>query len=274
MWWLQLDNHKGSQPRCVALVNGSPAEVADRLTRLVSEPGVVISTRDRWFPWGIPTQAPDGLWDLTAANELKLSEPNELLRPGEPDHLKLWWLAHPDGANVPNWDLVSSCRIGERPGLLLVEAKAHDTELINEEKGKVLKRQASQQSFENHRQIGRVIADASAELQRATALPWALSRNSRYQMSNRFTTAWKLAQLGYSVVLVYLGFLEAHEMESPVRTPLASHSDWIELVLKHSHPLFPDDVWQRSLTIGKELVIPRIRSLHLDYIPQDLAHAP
>ena len=45
-----------------------------------------------------------------------------------PQQLKEWWLKRPLRANTPNWDLVSTCKIAGRDGLLLIEAKAHDRE--------------------------------------------------------------------------------------------------------------------------------------------------
>ena len=58
-----------------------------------------------------------------------------------------WWLAHAQGANTPNWDLLSTCTYGNRRGLVLVEAKAHANELKTE--GKSLNRNASQNSKDN-----------------------------------------------------------------------------------------------------------------------------
>ena len=46
------------------------------------------------------------------------------------DRLQDWWLVHKEGAKLPTWDLVvaasNSCH---QPALVLVEAKAHGTEL-------------------------------------------------------------------------------------------------------------------------------------------------
>lgn len=55
-------------------------------------------------------------------------------------------------------------------------------------------------------------------------LPWAISRDSRYQKSNRFAWACKLAGLGLPVVLMYLGFVRADEMRDR-RAPLADAGD-------------------------------------------------
>src|SRR5690242_13599684 len=38
-----------------------------------------------------------------------------------------WWTLH--NGTTPNWDLLSTITVGDRPGLLLVEAKAHALEL-------------------------------------------------------------------------------------------------------------------------------------------------
>jgi len=42
---------------------------------------------------------------------------------------------------------------------------------------------------------------------------WQLSRDSLYQLANRFAWAWKIASLGVPVALVYLGFIAADQMK-------------------------------------------------------------
>jgi len=98
---------------------------------------------------------------------------------------------------------VSTCKIAGRDGLLLIEAKAHDREL--EEEGK------RPGDSDNHKQIGAAIEEANRELN-AIIPGWHLSRYSHYQLSNRFTWAWKLAALGTPTILAYVGFLGATEM--------------------------------------------------------------
>jgi hypothetical protein len=78
-------------------------------------------------------------------------------------------------------------------------------------------------------------------LAQETGLTWALSRDWNYQMSNRFAWAWKLADLGIPVILVHLGFLNAHEMNDKGR-PFADHEDWTRAVMRHSQALFPAEV--------------------------------
>ena len=97
--------------------------------------------------------------------------------------------------------------------IVLIEAKAHEKELIEAETGKKnIGTPVSGNARRNLMRIDWAIRDASAALIEETGLTWALSRDWNYQMSNRFAWAWKLADLGIPVVLVYLGFLSANEM--------------------------------------------------------------
>jgi hypothetical protein len=166
----------------------------------------------------------------------------------------------PRNANTPNWDIASTCRIDSKPGLLLVEAKSHDAELRNEEKGKE-KPSATANSWLNHEQIGACIEKASLALAEQTHLPWALSRDWNYQMANRFAWSWKLASLGKPVILVYLGFLDCQEMRKKKQFPFAKHEDWDRLVKSHSSSLFPAQVWDQRWPIHGQFLIPIIRTM-------------
>jgi hypothetical protein len=116
------------------------------------------------------------------------------------DVLLNWWLAVPwTRTTTPNWDIASTCLIHGKPGILLIEAKAHDAELRNEERGKPLgsedNKGVSIDSRRNHVRIGCSIQEAALALSQETGLSWALSRDWCYQMSNRLAWAWKLAEL-------------------------------------------------------------------------------
>lgn len=119
-----------------------------------------------------------------------------------------WWLpaqrtaAHrPKGAT---WDLLSTCSIGDRHGLLLVEAKAHEKELAFQ--GKILDPAASEQSALNHNHISDCLATVTDNL-RKSKLKVSIGVESHYQLANRIAWAWKLADCGVPVVLLYLAFL-------------------------------------------------------------------
>ena len=111
---------KGSRLRCLLLTSNSPAKVAEFLTSMVA-PHAVVTTRDHWAPRG-----------FLKPDEARLGETAGFLSGVDRTTMANWWLAQQGGANTPNWDLVSTCHINDRPGLVLVEAKAHEGELSDD----------------------------------------------------------------------------------------------------------------------------------------------
>lgn len=246
---LPKKKRRGSLARCLLLTEGKRQEVASRLNGISAPKGSVDPSRHLWAPEGFGR--PD---------EAKLGETAPFLCAEDRETVTAWWLAVRPRANTPNWDVVSQITIEGREGLLLVEAKAHLHELKGEERGKPLKAEPSANSDLNHKRIGVCIAEASVGLSTATGLDWNLSRDHHYQMSNRFVWAFKLAEMGIPVVLVYLGFLNAGEMED-CGTPLASAEQWEACVLEHSASLFPAQVWGRRWDINGVPLFPLIRSV-------------
>lgn len=237
----------GSKPRCHWLMHGTREQVANRLTGL-AEPWGKVTADDQWLPEG-----------FCRTEEAQLHKVPELLSQADCRELRDWWLAVPRGAiRTPNWDIASTCVVDNTRGMLLVEAKAHSEELNKERAGKALKSNPSRGTLRNHERIGAAIEEANSGLTEQTGYRWALSRDRCYQMSNRFAWAWKLTELGYPVILVYLGFLRAEEMRRGESTPFDSHSEWSDLVKTHSQELFPAEVWDSRLDIHGQPFIPRI----------------
>ncbi len=258
---LMRNQQRGSKPRCHLLTHGSADIVAARLTKLI-EPFASVSPNDPWIPKGFDKIA-----------EATLPEADSLLSADVRTELKRWWLAVASNtARTPNWDVAARCTTKEgRPGIVLIEAKAHDQELIKEETGR--KNIESPVSVDRRRNLMRIdwaIRDASAALTDTTGLSWALSRDWNYQMSNRFAWAWKLADLGVPVVLVYLGFLRASEMEDQGK-PFTDAAHWEATVKNHSRTLFPAEVWGKAWMCKGQPLIPLICSLE---VPLDEARQP
>jgi hypothetical protein len=180
------NQQSGSKPRCHILTSGTKNDVAQRLTGLIKPFGEVLAT-DSWMPEGFDERKEAQLH--TAVRLIPSAE----MRASLTD----WWLAAPTPrTKTPNWDIASTCTIAGKPGLLLIEAKAHDAELRNEEKGKPLGKDddkgVSIDSRRNHVRIGACIQEASLALSDQTDMAWALSRDWNYQMANRFS--WLLAR--------------------------------------------------------------------------------
>src|SRR5260370_13460176 len=143
---LRTRERRGSQPRCHYLTHGTAHEVAARLSAL-AQPFATISTEDRWMPQGFADR-----------KEAQLHQAARLLDPALSDQLKSWWLAPASQkAMTPNFDIASTCTIGDVRGLLLVEAKAHDKELIKEACGRLLDKKGSDDRVASHAQIGTAI---------------------------------------------------------------------------------------------------------------------
>lgn len=252
LYRLNQKERRGSKPRCHLLTHGSPDVVASRLTALVA-PFASVLPSDRWMPQG-----------FAVAEEAQLHKAPRLLPPALSTQLGEWWL--PEGrldAMTPNFDIASTCTIDGGPGLLLVEAKAHHSELTKEAAGRKLTENASTERKASHVTIGVAIESARTGLEAATQLNWQISRDTHYQMSNRFAWSWKLAELGIPVALVYLGFLKADDMSKPGEAPFSDAGSWEAHTRSHSAQLFPGEVWGRKWSINGVPFFPLIRSMEL-----------
>jgi hypothetical protein len=221
------------------------AEVAQELTRLTDGWAEVDADRDCWMPRGSENRA-----------EAKIGETPDFVSDPAAVELVRWWLAvqaSPDStrrANIPNWDIASTAHISGRKGLLLVEAKAHAGEMG--ESGKEKKSDASKASLDNHEQIGAAIQQANHGLRVATGLKWGLSRDSHYQLANRFAWAWKIASLGIPVALVYLGFIDATEMGGNGRRLIGSQKAWEDIVKRHAKGTVPESIWDATIQVPSQ----------------------
>jgi hypothetical protein len=248
---LNPKERRGSKPRCHLLTHGTADEVAAALTALVA-PFATVSANDCWMPVG-----------FAQVQEAELNKAPRLLSADVRAKLGAWWLpADRQTARTPNFDIASTCTVGGVPGLLLIEAKAHAQELRKEESGRLLDLDATDDRKASHGTIGNAIAEAAAGLALTTGAPCHLSRDTHYQMANRFAWAWKLTELGVPVVLVYLGFLNADEMQDR-SAPFASDAEWTQLVQAHSAPLFDVDPWEKVWACDGHSLVPLIRSIKL-----------
>jgi len=238
---------RGSRLRCLMLTSIPRNQVARCLTELVQPYGVVDATRDQWMPGG-----------FLEPDEAKLGETPGFLSEEQRKEVTTWWLKVTRNANTPNWDIVSTCKMQGQPGLILVEAKAYDKELKQNDK-------CNSSNADNLEQIGKAIREANAGLN--TILPgWGLSQDSHYQLCNRFAWSWKIATLGVPVLLVYFGFLNAEEMADQGE-PFHSTDEWADLVRGHAHGIVPDCAWKTRLEINGTPMCALIRAVDLRWVP-------
>jgi hypothetical protein len=152
--------------------------------------------------------------------------------------LQEWWLVQ--RARTANWDVVSSAQFGDKKGVLLVEAKAHEDEVCDDTCG------AKQP---NLARIEAALAEAN-EAWNKLHHGISLSAKSLFQVSNRLAFAWKLAQLRMPVVLVYLGLLDANEMAESGKTVFHDHAQWYRCLTTRAKVAVPPDAWNRTYEVG------------------------
>jgi hypothetical protein len=207
------------------------------LNELLSPSGAVVGPEDEWMPRG-SEQPQEARLDTFGPRHL----------PDFPHwrEVRDWWLVHHRGANTPNWDMAATCTLGNRCGLMLLEAKANVEELKAD--GKALSPTASQHSKDNHSRIGDAIDEA-----RAALLPqWpalAISRDTHYQLSNRVAFAWRLASLGLPVVLVYFGFLGDQGIRD-AGEPFTSDQHWQDAFWDHAGSVLPKTMCEQPVDCG------------------------
>jgi hypothetical protein len=226
---------RGSRLRCLLLTSQPRSQVAGFLTSLAA-PHAEVSAGDNW--------SPRGFWE---PEEARLGETRDFLAEEDRKALTTWWLSNPIRANTPNWDLVSTCRIADRAGLLLVEGKAHLGEFADDS--------CTATNSDNLSQIKTALREAMTGWDRL-GHACMLSASSHYQLSNRFAFAWKLATMGTPVVLIYLGFIDAHDMQNRGRRLITSDSQWRDWVVKRSKKTVPLEVWDKTINVdGTQLTV-------------------
>lgn len=251
-------DNRGSRPRCIELVSGTKKEVASRLTDLVGLDEVKVMSDDFWMPSGKPVLTGSN-WDNSPAKEARIDRENQLVPFSDVRNALLhWWLEVIPRSNTPNWDIASTCMIEGRRGILLVEAKAHNNELSRSGKSQP----STENGWKNHGRIGKAIEEANSALERLTNTPWCLSRDDRYQLSNRLAWTWKLASLRIPVVLVYLGFLNAEDMVSDGAL-FRTESDWTQAVLSHAFRIVDETVWEKRIDTSESPFWSLIRAVEV-----------
>ena len=246
-------DNRGSRPRSVLLADGSREQVAERLAKIVGRQEVSISPEDQWQPRGKPyvteaqldKQLEDGAVLLCSAMRRQMSD---------------WWLVNDRHGRVKTvtWDIASTCTISGKAGLLLVEAKAHSRELNKDD--------SCGAKGANRTQIDSAVEEANAGLGKLTSGQWALSTRHRYQLSNRFAWSWKLAMLRVPVVLLYLGFLNARDMQDDGDL-FQSENDWRDTMLDYCRGVVDEACWERTLNVEGVPLMPLIRVFEQPFEP-------
>lgn len=236
---------KGSQRAMLKLIESNHFLIS--INKLI-KPYAEITVYDNWMPKSLHNDK-----EAELKNFLKYNFDPQLY-----NKIVNWWL-YVD-TTTPNWDLVSTCTIDGKRGILLVEAKAHKDELNNESHGKQLKADASDDSKKNHARIEEAIQEAKKGIKN-TGFDLSISRDNYYQLSNRVAHAWWLANQGIPVVLLYLGFLDCQDMNDEKYKLLNSPKEWDDCFLNHAKQVRVGSIINKWVYCGESKLITICRSL-------------
>ena len=237
---------KGSKYAILKLVESS--SFLNDINGLLKESGAAVTTYDNWMPKSIRYDKEAELNDFLKYN----------FSPQLATDITEWWL-HKD-ATTPNWDLITTCTINGKRGILLVEAKAHYYELENESKGKPYDINTnSDGTKENHKQIAKAIEEANNGINKEIS-GLTISRDTCYQLSNRVAHAWWLANQGIPVVLMYLGFRDVQDMNNGKNRLFTTDEHWQDCFTNHANLIGVDKIIDQSVDCGKSSFITICRS--------------
>ncbi len=249
---------KGSKLRCLLLTSMSKQDLQGSLIHIIGQETVdklKIKFTDDFdhFPKGL-------------ANPREIELDKEKIRiNGSIDYcttLNKWWLEK--SARTPVWDLVCKAEIDGLPGVILVEAKAHNNELHKEND-----KTGSEKGSANYKRIKKALELVNEKYN------YNLSPDTHYQLSNRIAWSIKLASLGIPVVLIYLGFMNAEEMKASISIKdslIKGINDWKELVEKYSgevgfkkweEPIPGKDLQEEGSTITSSFAYPIVRAVDI-----------
>ena len=192
--------------------------------------------------------------------EPELDKGGDFLPESQQKDLSRWWLAV--SAKTPTWDIVTTATIQGKRGLVLVEAKAHVSEMSHSGKPAP---SDTHNSRKNHERIGSAITEANLALN--NSIPgFNLSIDSHYQLCNRFAWGWKIASMGIPVVLVYLGFRNANDMTHRGYETTATENSWDNSVRNYARGVVPETTWEHAIDVNGTPFIPIIRSLDMSWL--------
>ncbi len=182
------DRHQGSRGHLLDLLDRDGWR--DELNQLISTAGAFVGPDSIHVP--VDTASP-AEWSLARFCKTHCTADMDAGR------FDGWWVK---AGSPPTWDLIATCAIDGHPGLLIVEAKAHEGEIHRDGKlhpleglkgtpDERLRRGA--RSLINHGYIGRCIHEARDGL-RQFVHSISIDRDWNYQLTNRIASAWKFAE--------------------------------------------------------------------------------
>ncbi len=212
------DRDRGSYRHMLDFVSAS--NFREIMSRLLDGTGAVLGTEDNRHPCGRSKKKD---WTECELEDYLKWHPI----PGYIGLDRRWWIAFK--GTRPTWDLICHLNFDGKPGLLLVEAKAHVGEM-GEKNSKSAVDEKNDRSVANDLSIRLRLAETNLGLNALGLGSFHLSADHDYQLSNRIAYLHKLANDGVPTVLMYLGWIGSPDWTTD---PFTTESTWDEAVKGH-----------------------------------------
>ncbi len=166
-----------------------------------------------------------------------------------------WWLAKTiPYAKTSYWDLISTCKIGEKKGIVLFQSKNYINELIYLGNPRLQAIYHKEALTENDINITKAIDEANKGINKAIK-GVKISTANCYQLSNWVANAWWLAENGIPTVLVCNGFLNKNGENYQNHIPFATDSDWKNMFKAVAIKAGVDKILDKWVNCGNESFI-------------------
>ncbi len=163
-----------------------------------------------------------------------------------------WWNKTKSFNKKTNyWDLMSTCTIKGKKGILLVQTKSSATDLLTLGLGRLQDLYPYKPDNENDLSIKQAIAEANTGISKQVS-GIALTTLKCYQLSNRIANAWWLANNGIPAVLLYKGELNGQGPFYKYKKTFNSDKDWQDQFIAKAKLIGADTIIDKWIDTGSE----------------------
>ena len=244
-----MSQFTGSRKKILDLIE-SPTYLKD-INAMIKSAKAKVESTDKFLPLSKNKPKKPNLNNFLAANYSKEMSA-EFLN---------WWLKHPGpSAITPMFDIISTCTIDGKKGILLVEGRVNTGELFYNSIKKILSNLHTDNVMANQVSVENAINEANTSISK-TVKDIKLSTENCYQLSSRITEAWWLASKGIPVVLLYVGFLNYEKLSYKTHKIFTTDAEWQDLFKKHTEKVGVDKLLEKSVNCGAASFTTIVRSI-------------
>ena len=244
-----MSQFTGSRKKILDLIE-SPSYLKD-INAMIKSRNAKVESTDKFLPLSKNKPKKPNLNNFLAQNYSKEMGA---------DFLK-WWLKYPGpSAITPMFDIISTCTIDGKKGILLVEGRVNTGELFYNGIKKILSNLKTDNVMANQVSVAKAIKEANTGINK-TVKGVELSTENCYHLSSRISEAWWLANKGIPVILLYVGFLNYEKLSYKKHKVFTTDAEWQDLFKKHTEKVGVDKLLEKSIDCGAASFTTIVRSI-------------